>query len=216
MSGVNHWPTMQSWKLLFDAIGPDIPGPVKMAWIAEESGGNPCAIGETPSPGAAHPQEYGIAQLNYEDPSNLAIARPEAVRAMCGSGPGMWAVMLRDMTDAEQLAEAGYALDLMRHCRDVIRPFVAGWGWSELGGDFWSMVKLWHASPALVKVAPAIAQQLGRAPANFAEYQNHADAIGLANNLGAGHKGGSRGYLDGVWLNVARVGRSLTAPSVGV
>lgn len=213
-------PTVESWRNSFLALGPDIPIAASIAWISEESGGRPCDIGGTPGPGATEPQEYGIAQLNAQDPSNVAIATPQELRGngLCGVGPSRaeWTAQLRPLTDVEQIHHASTALDLMRRCRTEIAPYVSGWGWDERGPDFWQMVKLWHASPALVKVAHAIAQQLGRTPHNFAEYQSHADAIGLANNLGAGHTGGSRGYLDSVWLNVHRIGAALAAPSAGV
>jgi hypothetical protein len=162
---MSNVPSLESWRELFVIFGPDMPIEVEMAWAGEESGGNVCAIGELPPPGASQPQEYGIA---------------------------------------------------MRLCRNVARSFMLGWGWDERGADFWQMVKLWHASPALVKVAPSIERALGRPPHSFAEYQSHADAIGLANQIGHAHTGGSRGYLDDVWLNVSRIGKAITSQGAKV
>lgn len=212
----NYRPTLASWRPYLVMFGPDLPLPAAEAWEGEESGGNPCAIGGTPPAGAAQPQEYGLSQLNAEDPSNLAIATPQALRTMCGTGPSRaeWERVTRPLTEAERIQHAAAMVAHIRQCRAQARHYVSTWPQvagthGELTPDFWRYVKLWHASPALLKVAPQIASKLGRPPTTFAEFQNYADAIGVANHIGAGHQGGTRGYLDAVWLNVARVGQAM-------
>src|SRR4051812_35798145 len=56
-STTDYRPTLDSWMTLFKIYGPDVPVPVVRAWLTEESGGNPCAIGGLPPAGATQPQE---------------------------------------------------------------------------------------------------------------------------------------------------------------
>jgi hypothetical protein len=211
-------PTLESWRTYYQIYGNDIPTAAAMAWTSEESGGNVCAIGSVPQPGQTMPQEYGLSQLNAQDPSNLKIATPQVLRAMCrnrGTTRADWQTVERPLTEAERIEHAVASIDHMRQCREHARALVGAWpGMSgvlgEMSPDFWRYCKLYHASPALYHAAPEMIAKLGRPPATFAEFQTYADAYGVAQQIGKYHQpGGTRGYLDEVWLNVARVGAAL-------
>lgn len=196
-------PTVQSWRQKFIELGPDVPLDVAFEWIAEESGGRPCDIGEEPPPGATQPQEYGIAQLNAKDPTNLAIATPESLRGngLCGIGPGNWRKQLRDTTEGEKYAHAGAAIGLMRHCRDKALELLGG-DHSKIDTlNLWRFAKCYHASSAVCGLLPAIRKQMGRNP-GWDEFQDIASRISLAH-------GYTQHFLDRVWLNANRVGNAL-------
>jgi hypothetical protein len=195
-------PSVKAWRTKFLELGPDVPIDAAEAWIAEESEGNPCAIGEEPPAGATQPQEYGIAQLNAKDPTNLAIASPEKLRGngLCGIGPGQWQKQLRPMTEGEKYAHASAAIQLMRHCASKAREYLgsdSGWGVP----DFWRLAKCYHASSAVANLFPAIRKQMGRAP-SWSEFQDVAQRVSLAH-------GYSQKFLDRVFLNSNKVGNAL-------
>lgn len=202
-------PTVRQWRTQLIAIGFDIPIDAAEAWLAEESGGNICAIGETPPPGASQPQEYGLAQLNAKDPDNIAIASPEALRGngLCGSGPSRaeWEKQLRPMTEAEKYTQAAAAIQLMRHCASKARAYLgsdSGWGTP----DFWRLAKCYHASSAVANLFPAIVKQMNRKP-TWLEFEDIASRIALSHGF-------SQHFLDRVWLNSNAVGNALLGKGV--
>jgi hypothetical protein len=188
-------------------VSPDVPLAVALAWIDQESGGNVCAIGSKPSPGAKYPAEYGLSQLDAGDPENVAIMSRGDARASCqnsGSTRADWEVQLRPLTDAERAMHARSALDHMRSARAHARASTRGWGWDSNGVNMWKMAKLYHAGSAYVHLASTVATRLGRAARDFAEYQ------ALANIAGT-YAGLTQKQLNRAWDNVAHFSTRLAA-----
>lgn len=203
---MTYSPTLESWRNAFTVFGVDIPIGVSMSWTATESGGNPCSVGETPQPGAAEPQEYGLAQLNAKDPTNLAIATSQSLRGMCGIGPSraQWEALTRPLTEAEKIQHVNAAVGLMRHCRDqAIHTLGTSNAWGLV--DTWRLAKCFHAAPAVAKLYTNVAKQLGRQP-TWDEFKDGALKIALAN-------GYSKAYVEGkVYANVEKFARGITQP----
>jgi hypothetical protein len=188
----------REWEPLLAQLGPDVPLAASLAWIDQESAGNVCAIGNKPASGQKYPQEYGLSQLDANDPTNVAIMSQSNARASCqnsGASHGDWEVQLRPLTDAERAMHAKAALDHMRAVRDHALAQTVGWGWDANGPETWKMAKLYHAGPAYVRLAPVAAKALGRPPHDFAEFQAHANEAGLKAGL-------TQAQLSRVWDNV--------------
>lgn len=162
-------PSLASWEMYFKFYGPDVPLPVAMAWTKEESGGIPCAIGDLPPPGATQPREYGLAQLNVGDPSNVKIGTAQALRPMCAFGTTQeewkaathpttpaaralmaqarkrWESLTRPMTEGEKIEHVVAAIELMRHCAKIATKYLGG---DQLvnqgGGGVWNAADFWR------------------------------------------------------------------------
>lgn len=197
----------REWSSLLAAMGPDIPLPMKLAWIDQESGGNVCAIGNKPPPGISYPAEYGLSQLDVHNPENVAIMSQADARASCqnaGATRGEWEVQLRPLTDVERVMHAKAALDHMRSAHAHALTRITGWGWNPNGIDAWKMSKLYHAGPAYVNLATPVAKALGHPPRDFAEFQTLAHTAGL-------RAGYTQDHLTTAWNNVAHFGKRVMA-----
>ena len=197
----------REWSSLLAAMGPDIPLPMALAWIDQESAGNVCAIGNKPPPGVKYPAEYGLSQLDVNNPENVGFMSQADARASCqnaGATRGDWEVQLRPLTDVERVMHAKAALEHMRSAHTHAQAQIAGWGWNPNGIDAWRMAKLWHAGPGYVKLAAPVAKEFGRPPRDFAEFQAHANAVGL-------RAGYSQDHLNMAWNNSAHFAKRATA-----
>lgn len=239
-TGGNHVPTLESWMPYFLLYGPDVPSAVQRAWTKEETGGNPCGIGNLPPAGATQPQEYGLAQLNVEDASNVKIATPAALRQMCGTGPtwkpGMtkaekteaihaWQAVTRPLTEAETIEHAVAAIALMRHCAQMATKYLGGdrivnqgGGGTWNGPDFWRLAKCYHGSSAVCNVFPIVENKLGRLP-TWLEFKDMANDISLAHTEirdGKPYHPYGQAFLDSVWKNAETVGDALLDPAAKI
>jgi hypothetical protein len=142
-----------------------------LKWIAEESGGNPCAIGEKVNGPDGYPQETGIGQLYTEYQSVLKFNNSE-IRSYCV--PGFSQQVSRALTAEEMTRQVQLLMDLIKYCKSNSDHYlsVSGANWSPTLQDYWKMVKLWHALPGLVKALPMVASKLGRPPNGWAEYKS--------------------------------------------
>jgi hypothetical protein len=189
----------RKWAPLLAQLGPDVPLAASQAWIDQESSGNVCAIGNKPALGQKYPQEYGLSQLDVNDPTNVAIMSQSNARSPCqnsGASRGDWEVQLRPLTDAERAMHAKAALDHMRAARAHAHEQTVGWGWDINGTETWKLAKLYHAGPAYVRLARVVAKALGRPPHDFVEFQVHANGAGLQAGL-------TQMQLTRAWDNVA-------------
>jgi len=199
--------SIQEWIPLFRELGPDVPIPAAVAWLEGESGGNVCSVGNVPPPGVKYPAEYGLTQLDVNNPENVGFLSQADARAACqnsGSTRADWQRQLRPLSDAERRMHVKAAVDHMRsahaHALDRIGP----WGWDPNGIDAWTMAKLWHAGPAYVNLAGPTAAAMGRPPKNFAEFREKANAVGLQH-------GYTQYNLTVAWNNVAGFARRMTS-----
>jgi len=202
---VSH--STREWTPLLQELGTDVPIAAARAWLDQESGGNVCAVGNKPPPGVKYPQEYGLSQLDVNNPANVAILSQADARASCqnaGSLRSDWEVQLRPLSEVERRMHAASAIAHLRSARDHAHTRIASWGWDPDGVDAWKMAKLYHAGPAYVALAPGVEKALGRPPHDFAEFQTSANALGLR----AGYRQDS---LNRAWTNVANFARRMSA-----
>ena len=210
----NFTPTLESWRTYFLMFGPDVPIAISMKWTEIESGGNHCGVGD-PNGSRNPPKEYGLAQLNADDPSNHAIATQEELRGSCGIGPGHWQNVVRPITEAERIKNATAALGLMRHCSAIATKFLGGDQVANQGGggvwsapDYWRLAKCYHASSAVANLFPIVAKALGRTP-SWLEFKEHANTLALAHGFG-------QPWLDRIWRNADKLASALVQPGAGV
>jgi len=197
--------SVREWAPRLARLGGDVPLAASLAWLDQESGGNVCSVGDKPPLGQTYPTEYGLSQLDANNPENVAIMNQADARASCqnfGATRADWEKQLRPLTDAERDRHAGKALDHMRSARAHARALTAGWSWDPNGVDMWKMSKLYHAGPAYVQLAATVAKTLGRPPRDFVEYQPLANAAGL-------RAGRSQAALNKAWTNIANFAKRM-------
>jgi len=178
------------WRFLFTARNALTNYPIDfiMDSIKEESGGNPCTIGNPEQYGPdGNPRELGIFQLYNPDDLKLVRRTGAQMRAYCN--PNKVQYHLRDgrmvmgpsqevsrlLTSEEMGAEVDAVLAKIGASRaSVLRCTTEnGVTWPLDSKDFWRLVKLWHGLPGLVSTGlHAVAKYLGRPPRSWAEYRH--------------------------------------------
>ena len=185
-------PAMRQWEPLAgpqsDARG--IPPRFTLQWIAMESGGNPCAIGNPREQGPdGYPREMGLAQSYNPDDLQAAGVKSEQIRDYCVPGTdnptsyrgqtvrGFSGKVRRPLTPAEMEQAIAVAVATIAAASDAASRIMqqAGAQWSER--DYWTFCKLRHNMPGLARGLIAVARGLGRAPATWAEFREHVMAV---------------------------------------
>jgi hypothetical protein len=184
---------------------------VVSGWILNESGGDPC------STGGGNLDEIGIVQFNVptsgpkagriigESGADLGFTRDQIVAAchLDGSPP----------TEDEADVQAAAAMALVRDCVGIARHGILAAGalpWAETSVDFWSTVKLAHASgqAGVTELLPLIARSLGTT-LTFAQFRAAAivlnpssvSSTGIQKLLAAPSKQGHHNRLDDCFVN---------------
>lgn len=200
-------PPLSVWSALLAEpclrASPPIPLPFALKWVAMESAGNPCAVGNPAAHGPdGMPKEIGIAQLwNPDDLARLGTTGVE-LRAYCVPGDqhestykgkrirGFSQAIARPLSPAEMKRQADLAVGLIaRSATTATRDLAsvgAGSEWSPSGRDFWALVKLQHAFPVLSRAGmPAVTKKLGRPPRSWREFRDTLSAVKLNSELEA-------------------------------
>lgn len=157
-------PSVEQWRPLMQRLAGDLPVDFLMAFIDEESGGNPCSLG-IPN------VEAGIFQT-FHPPDDRFGATFGQLRAAC-SGP----VLFRQMEPDEQELQVSSGVGLVRDLRNRARAALAAVGatWPEATTDFWNFVKLGHGLPAMqTDLMRQMASSLGHAPRTWNEFRDTA------------------------------------------
>ncbi len=165
-----------------------VPLAFALAAIAEESGGNPCAIGNPEGYGPdGNPREMGIYQFYNPDDLKLLKLTGAGLRTYCSAervtyktkdgrtvlGPSQRVSRL--LTAAEVTEQANATIDKIVQSRSYAAHYTAASGiaWPFDGVDFWRLVKLVHGLPGLVNTGIAhVTAHLGRAPISWAEFRH--------------------------------------------
>jgi hypothetical protein len=160
-------PQVEQWRPLLSRFGSDLPTNFLLAWLAKESGGNPCAVGIAGV-------EAGLFQTFHPEDDRFG-ASFDQLRAACSGGSQSLA---RALTPDEAALQVLSGTNLVRSFRNTARAQLAqvGGRWGEGSTDFWSLVKLQHALPAVAGMLPQITQRLGRAPSGFGEFHQQVIA----------------------------------------
>lgn len=155
------------------------------AWMAIESGGNVCAVGNkyaTVPPGNA-PREIGLAQIyNPDDFKALGIDPLELVSYCVRPAPGQKnpQQLAHPMTAAQKARHITVTLLFIKLKKATADHYMAASNlrWPVGGIDHWRMVKAVHALPVLVSVGIAqVTRKLGRAPTSWIEYRRTYETI---------------------------------------
>jgi hypothetical protein len=143
-----------------------------MAWLAIESGGKPCAIGEPGKVGPdGNPLELGLWQAYNPDDIKPAGVTGTDLRAYCLPGSQSLA---RAMTNAEIAQHMALGVSMINSKRAYADHYLAanGVAWNTAGPDYWAMVKAVHAYPPIVNTGVhQVTQHLGRAPSSWQEFR---------------------------------------------
>lgn len=200
-------PPMSAWSAILAEpclrASPPIPLSFALKWVAMESAGNPCAVGNPAAHGPDRmPKEIGIAQLwNPDDLARLGVTGAE-LRAYCVPGDqhestykkkkirGFSQALARPLSPAEMRRQADLTVGLIaRSAASATRDLVsidAGPEWSPSGRDFWALVKLQHAFPVLSRAGlPAVTKKLGRPPRSWREFRDAISVVTFAPELEA-------------------------------
>jgi len=155
---------VEAWRALIEqeADGSDIPVDFLLAWVQHESFGNPCSVG-------IPDHEAGIAQTYHPDDDRFGATFDE-LRAACVPGTQKLA---RPLTAAEKQLQVTSLVNYVKNARTAVRGQVARAGvtWSESSSDFWNLVKLRHALPALGGYLAPCRDDLGHAPESWLEFR---------------------------------------------
>jgi hypothetical protein len=108
----------------------------------------------------------GLGQLYNPDDFQALSIDAGSWRAYCQAGTQ---TVTRDLTLDECTSQVNGLIGLIKRCRTVARKYNPGW--SESSADFWSLVKLQHALPGLLRGMAAVTASLGRGPNDWAEFR---------------------------------------------
>lgn len=181
------------------AAAQHVPLAFAIAGLTEESGGNPCAIGNPEQYGPdGNPRELGPYQLYNPDDLNFLKISGNALRAYCNPAKTSYRLkdgrtvmgpsqeVIRPLTDAEVAQVAAAIIGKIAQSRSYAAHYATAshLAWPSDGVDFWRLVKLVHGLPGLVQSGlPNVTAFLGHAPTSWAEYrhciesgQAHCDA----------------------------------------
>ena len=160
----NAYPSVEQWRDLVTQMAGDLPPEFLLAWIACESGGNPCSYTSM--------GEAGLFQLMPPDNINTAGTTVAALRAACVGNTQQRA---RALTDDEKYEQVRSGIQYVNAMRQVAHNKLdaAGVDWPEDSADFWRFTKLQHAYPGpSARWLANATQQLGHPPASWAEMRS--------------------------------------------
>lgn len=164
--------TAETWRPVVMALV--IPKRINLdfciAWIAKESGGNPCAWGSANAKGPdGHPREQGIGQLYNPDDFTRFKIPSGSLRVYCVPGSQKCS---RKLTSDEILDQAKWLIELIAYCRERAGKISADNHLQWSGKDMYKLIKLWHGLPGLVSGVSRFTKQVGRPPSDWQEYKN--------------------------------------------
>lgn len=174
-ASVKHWAPYVRPAAQANGIDPG----VAMAWLAVESGGNICAVGERTARGPdGAPKEVGLFQLYNPDDFKALKAKATDLRAYCVKPlPGQPDPMRisRNPTSEEIAHHIALGIGLIHKCMSTAAHYLgaAGITWRSTDPDFWRAVKLVHALPVIVSHGfEQVTQHLGHPPATWNEFRS--------------------------------------------
>lgn len=174
--------SVEQWRDPLLAVIGDMPIASALQWVAEESGGNVCAIGNINQDGIgagggdAAFREVGIGQSYNPDDLKAAGTTGLQMRAAClyvGPADLAAAGKATDRGAAQTLARGLTQDDIAYHAQVFgnlvarCRARVDASAFASLAGssDYWTAVKLVHGLPGIISHnLPQLATTLGRAP----------------------------------------------------
>lgn len=149
-----------------------VPPTYAMAWLAIESGGKPCAIGEPNAKGPdGNPLEMNLWQAYNPDDLKPGGFTGAELRAYCIPGTQS---LSRAMTPVEIKRVMDLGVNLITRKRHYADQYLMANGitWPTTSPDYWAAVKGPHAYPPIINTGlHQVTQHLGRPPRSWAEFR---------------------------------------------
>ncbi len=161
-----------------EAVAAGVPVDFAMAYLAIESGGNPCEVGERSAVGPdGEPREVGLFQIYNPDDFEALKAKASELRTYCvkpAPGTPNPQRLSRKMTSDEMIRHVKLGIDNIKRQQRTADRFLTSNHvmWNPSGPDYWSFVKLVHGLPSIVN--PGMSQvvvRLGRPPLSWKEFR---------------------------------------------
>ncbi len=192
----------EQWRPLFQKYAPDLPQDFLIAWLNNESGGNPCALG---IPGV----EAGIFQT-YHPADDRYGATFDQLRAGCSGQT------LVDPSAVDYDLQARHGLNYVRGkiAAAQTHMFAAGVNWPMSSSDFWIGVKQEHALPCVMSdLLPRVTRKFGP-PSSWDEFRREAMSMspsemgsGCAGFMASPSQKGLRNRLEDTMQNAEETGK---------
>ncbi len=166
----------EQWRSRFVDIAPDIPQDFLIAWLNNESGGNPCSLG---IPGV----EAGIFQTYHPADDRYGATFAQLRQGCSGS-------TLVDPSAVDYELQARHGINYVRGKIAAAQThlFAAGVNWPMDSSDFWIAVKQEHALPCVMAdLLPRVTRKFGP-PANWDTFRNQALSM-APSEMGSGCAG---------------------------
>lgn len=197
-----HDPHVVQWQpaVFAQAALAGVPPAFAMAWLAVESGGNPCAVGEATATGPdGYPREVGLFQMYNPDDFKEAGASASEICSYCvrppagpktkrakdggyadGSAVNHGRMAVAQLTPEQVVKHVGLGISMIkakeRYADQYLRASHVPWAADS--PDYWAAVKAVHAYPAIVASGiSAVTRKLGRAPSSWHEFRSTYEAI---------------------------------------
>ncbi len=150
---------VEKWRPRVYKHAAGLPLDFLMAWIAMESGGNPAALGTV--------TEVGLFQIDMQDGPAFGGDVDSLHRNFAAATSQ---VATRELTEAEKELQVACGLAMVRayEARSKAQLAAVGAAWTAGSSDFWNLVKLQHALPAIPRsFLPAFRTTNGAAPSSW-------------------------------------------------
>lgn len=197
-------PGAERWRSQLASMAPDIPTNFLIAWLEEESGGNPCSLGIT-TPGK---QEAGIWQTMHPQDDKYG-ATYDQLRQGC---TGQTVTDASAVDNTAQMAGINMVRDYM--ARTTAQLAAVGVPWGPDSSDYWKAVKSIHGLPCILSdLLPRVVAKSGP-PATWDDFRDKVMQMSPS-EMGAGcaaffvspsHEG-TQNRLDDIFSNATKAGR---------
>jgi hypothetical protein len=154
--------TANYWAEMLAAAASDLPTARLVAWIAEETGGNPCGLGA--------PTEVGIFQIDMQD-GPVAGGSVDTLHGNFSTSP-LVQTRARSLTPDEEALQVSTGIKYVRSC--LARAKETAPTWSDT--DIWCLTKMVHCLPAMVSQFFPQAAAAGHAT-SWDDYQGYARSL---------------------------------------
>lgn len=142
------------------------------AWLTEESGGNPAALGAV--------YEVGIFQLDLQDGpawgASIATLHGNFTASATSQTP------TRDLTDAEEELQVTSGLAYVKHARAVALQQISSHGMTWSDDDTWCLSKLHHGLPVLVSAYFNTFASSNGNTGTWSDFRDYVNGLSLADS----------------------------------
>ena len=180
-------------------VAAGVPGPFGMAWLAAESQGNTCAVGELTAVGPdGFPREIGpFKAYNPDDFKTLGYDPAEFVASCVHPAVGARQHKSDDggysdgtlpnpqhiqtpLTPSQMARHAQLGAALANLKRRSSDHYLSAWkvAWPTTSPDYWAAVKGYHAYPPIINTGIGeVTKHLGRPPTSWREYRSTYEIV---------------------------------------